>query len=247
MSARPAKSTKRKIQQGTNGFSRDKEVGQMKSSWLLLLLGVLTVSVPAWAVGEADGTAGLGMPEWAGQFGFGPSALAQQQNTVGQTEDAGVGLMAQIRTALTEQPVPEAPTGLGVGTALQERMAAQEAARPDGQAVRTQLQQRLAGIEDPGPGTGEPDPGTGDSDPTADQTPEQPEETPTHPAAVAPVYALGNTLQARMAAQNATQNDGSALHAQLQEHMADTGGAGLAAEAQEQTRARVMGRLAMWQ
>ena len=204
----------------------------MKCSWwLLLLLGVLTVSAPVWAVGEADGTAGLGLPEWAGQFGFGPSALAQQQNTVGQTEDAGVGLMAKIRTALTEQPPAEAPTGAGVGTALQERMAAQEAARPDGQALRTQLQQRLAGTEDPGAG----------------ETTEQPEETPTHPSADAPVYGLGNTLQARMAAQEAAQNDGSAFHMQLQEHMAETGGAGLAAEAQEQTRARVMGRLGLYQ
>lgn len=217
----------------------------MRSSWWLLLLLVVTVSMPAWAVGEADGTVGLGLPEWAEQFGFGPSALAQYQNTVGQTEDAGVGLMAQIRTALAEQPAPEAPTGAGVGTALQERLAAQEAARPDSQVVRQQIQQHLAGAGDPAPdGT---DSGAGEADPTADQTPEQPEETPTPPSAVAPVYGLGNALQARMAAQNATQNDASALHMQLQEHMADTGGAGPAAEAQEQTRARMMARLGMYQ
>lgn len=211
-----------------------------RSWWLLVLLGVFTVSAPAWAVGEADGTAGPGMPEWAAQFGFGPSALAQQQNAVGQTQDAGVGLLAQIQTALAEQPAPEAPAGIGMSTALQERLAAQEAARPDGQTVRQQMQQRLAQADNPDPGASDPDPGT-------EETPEQPEETPAPPAAVAPVFGLANALHAGMAAQEATQNNGSALHAQLQEHMVNAEGLGPAAEAQEQTRARVMARLGIYQ
>lgn len=215
-----------------------------RSWWLLLLLGVFTVCAPAWAVGEADGTAGPGMPEWAAQFGFGPSALAQQQNTVGETQDTGVGLLAQIQTALQEQPGPGPSAQIGTSTGLQERLAAQEAARPDGQVVRQQLQQRLAGPDDPDPGAGEPDPGAGDSDPAAGETPE---ETPTRPAAVAPVYGLANALRAGMAAQEASQGNGSALHAQLQEHMVNTEGLGPAAEAQEQTRARVMARLGMYQ
>ena len=197
----------------------------MAKQWLLWTwLGVLALCVPAGAVGQVDGTPGVGLAELATMLGLDAPVAYHAQGAVGQAQGGGVGL-EQIRMSLTDLSAP----GAAVGTpgVLHERIAAQEAGQTTASVARAAIQERLAIADEP------------DAD---GPTPEPLAEPQANQAALPPVDQVSEAMRERLAAQQATKAAGSAAHAQLQEGLTNQAGLGLAVAMQEQTRERLMAR-----
>lgn len=196
-----------------------------KQRLLWMWLGVLALCVPAGAVGQADGTLGLGLAELATMLGLDAPVAYHAQGTIGQAQGGGVGL-EQIRTSLTDLSAP----GVAVGApgVLHERIAAQEAGQTTASAARAAIQERLAIADEP----------------AADgPTSEPPAEPQGNQASLPSAGHVSEAMHERLAAQQATKSAGLAAHAQLQEGLTNQAGLGPAVAMQEQTRERLMARL----
>jgi hypothetical protein len=196
---------------------------------LSVSLMVLAVCVPAGAVEHEDAVLDSPLAPWAGGVGLALPVAAQIQGMVGQDQDGGVGLLERIRTSPTSQEIP----GVGIGALglLQEGLAAQEAARPDASAARAQIQERLANAVQQGTEVGS-------TDPSGEPTTEEPSS--------GLVGRLSQAMQERMVADEAAETAGSAAYAQVQEQLSAGVGFDTAVAVQEQTRERLMARLAAY-